>query len=101
MNEKRLENFREKLIANGLDGAAFIPGANLLYLSGVHVHTSERPIVFLVPVDDDPAIIIPTLEAAKAVESGIRLADSYGITLIGFARGKKMNIYTHPRRIKF
>lgn len=42
--------------------------------------------------------IVSSLSAA--VESGIRLADSYGITLIGFARGKKMNIYTHPERIK-
>ena len=42
--------------------------------------------------------IVSSLSAA--VESGIILADSYGITLIGFARGKKMNIYTHPRRIK-
>jgi FdhD protein len=44
---------------------------------------------------------IPILSSlSAAVESGIRLADSYGITLIGFARGKKMNIYSHPRRIK-
>jgi FdhD protein len=43
--------------------------------------------------------IVSSLSAA--VESGIRLADSYGITLIGFVRGKKMNIYTHPNRIKF
>jgi len=43
--------------------------------------------------------IVSSLSAA--VESGISLADSYGITLIGFARGKKMNIYTHSRRIKF
>ena len=42
--------------------------------------------------------IVSSLSAA--IESGIRLADSYGITLIGFARGKKMNIYTHPKRIK-
>ena len=42
--------------------------------------------------------IVSSLSAA--VESGISLANSYGITLIGFARGKKMNIYTHPERIK-
>ncbi|TFG05301.1 MAG: sulfurtransferase FdhD, partial [Promethearchaeota archaeon] len=33
------------------------------------------------------------------IESGIRLAFTYGITLIGFVRGKRMNIYTHPKRI--
>ena len=42
--------------------------------------------------------IVASLSAA--IESGIRLADSYGITLIGFARGKRMNIYTSPNRIK-
>ena len=37
---------------------------------------------------------------SAAIESGIRLAFSYGITLIGFARGKRMNIYANPKRIK-
>ena len=37
---------------------------------------------------------------SAALESGIRLAFAYGITLIGFARGGRMNIYTHPQRIK-
>ncbi len=42
--------------------------------------------------------IVTSLSAA--IESGIRLAFSYGITLIGFVRGGTMNIYTHPKRIK-
>jgi len=42
--------------------------------------------------------IVASLSAA--IESGIRLASSYGITLIGFARGTRMNIYTNPKRIK-
>ncbi|MHA1241775.1 MAG: formate dehydrogenase accessory sulfurtransferase FdhD [Promethearchaeota archaeon] len=42
--------------------------------------------------------IVASLSAA--IDSGIRLASSYGITLIGFARGKRMNIYTIPKRIK-
>ena len=36
---------------------------------------------------------------SAAIDSGIRLASSYGITLIGFARGRRMNIYTNPKRI--
>jgi len=43
--------------------------------------------------------IVASLSAA--VESGIRLAFGYGITLIGFVRGSRMNIYTHPHRIEF
>jgi FdhD protein len=31
----------------------------------------------------------------------ITYAEDHGITLIGFARGKRMNIYTHPQRIVF
>ncbi|MFW9819596.1 MAG: formate dehydrogenase accessory sulfurtransferase FdhD [Candidatus Thorarchaeota archaeon] len=42
--------------------------------------------------------IVASLSAA--VESGIRLAFGYGITLIGFARGSRMNIYSHPNRIQ-
>lgn len=41
--------------------------------------------------------IVASLSAA--VESGIRLAFAYGITLIGFVRGSRMNIYSHPERI--
>ncbi|MFW9988572.1 MAG: formate dehydrogenase accessory sulfurtransferase FdhD [Candidatus Odinarchaeota archaeon] len=37
---------------------------------------------------------------SAAIESGIKLAFAYGITLIGFARGSRMNIYSHPYRIE-
>jgi len=30
---------------------------------------------------------------------GVRLADALGVTLVGFARGKRMNVYTHDWRI--
>lgn len=44
---------------------------------------------------------IPIIVSISApIESGIKLAYAYGITLIGFARGKRMNIYTHPERIE-
>ena len=36
---------------------------------------------------------------SAAVSSGIELAEVAGITLIGFVRGARMNIYTHPNRI--
>ncbi|WXG46206.1 MAG: formate dehydrogenase accessory sulfurtransferase FdhD [Candidatus Atabeyarchaeum deiterrae] len=31
--------------------------------------------------------------------SGIQLAETTGITLIGFVRGERMNVYSHPERI--
>lgn len=36
---------------------------------------------------------------SAAVEAGINLAFDYGITLIGFVRESRMNIYTYPNRI--
>jgi len=43
---------------------------------------------------------IPILASISApIESGVRIAFSYGVTLIGFVRGNKMNIYSHPERI--
>ncbi len=40
------------------------------------------------------------ISLSAAIESGIRLSFSYGITLVGFVRGARMNIYTHSNRIE-
>jgi FdhD protein len=43
---------------------------------------------------------IPIVVSKAAVTfQGIKAANEHGITLIGFARGNKMNIYTHSGRI--
>lgn len=36
---------------------------------------------------------------AAAVDSGIEVAKRTGLTLIGFVRGTRMNLFTHPERI--
>jgi len=71
MNQERLRRVREEILANGFDGIALMPGPNMQYLSGIRSHISERPVILFVPADDDPAIIIPSLEAAKALQAGI------------------------------
>lgn len=43
---------------------------------------------------------IPILISKSAPTSlGVRLADELGVTLIGFVRGKRMNVYTHGWRV--
>ncbi|MDX1663153.1 MAG: Xaa-Pro peptidase family protein [Candidatus Promineifilaceae bacterium] len=73
MNEKRLQKLIQGARARGLDGVALVPGANMAYISGIHAHLSERPMVLFIPVNDEPAIVIPVLEASKAQEAGVPL----------------------------
>jgi FdhD protein len=43
---------------------------------------------------------IPVIASVSApLTSGIRVAEASGITLIGFVRGQRMNVYTHPQRV--
>ncbi len=49
----------------GLRALMLNPGASLVYLTGLHFHLSERPVVaFFVP-HHPPVIVLPELEAAK------------------------------------
>lgn len=41
-----------------------------------------------------------TASLAAAVDSGLEVAKKTGVTLIGFVRGNRMNVYTFPERIK-
>ena len=61
-----------------MDGVVLMPGPNLLYISGIHVHVSERPILLFVPANREPAILIPNLEAIKAQQAGINSERIFG-----------------------
>ncbi len=43
------------------------------------------------------------LAASKAapLESGVLAAEMSGLTLVGFVRGSRLNVYTYPERVKF
>lgn len=71
MNQQRLDRLTELTLAHGLEGIALMPGPNMLYIAGIHAHISERPMLLFLPVDDEPAMIIPRLEAMKAEKAGI------------------------------
>jgi FdhD protein len=43
---------------------------------------------------------IPIIVSKSApTDLGVRLADNLGVTLVGFVRGKRINVYTHAERI--
>ncbi len=71
INQNRLQNVQQQLQQNNVAAMALVPGPNMLYISGMHTHLSERPIVMLIPAEGEPGIVIPTLEAPKAQAAGI------------------------------
>ena len=71
MKTTRQNKLREQMRIHHVNCIALVPGPNMEYLSGIHSHVSERPIVLFFPVAAEPAIIIPGLEAMKAEAAGI------------------------------
>lgn len=55
------------LLGDGVDAIAIVPGANMVYFTGLHFHLSERPIIALIHADGF-AIIVPQLETLKLTE---------------------------------
>ena len=62
---QRLAKLAAKLADSGLDAVALNPGPTLTYLTGLHFHLMERPVVLIVPAALPPAIVLPELELLK------------------------------------
>lgn len=63
--ENRLAKLQTIVRTANLDAVALVPGANLLYLTGLDFHLSERPLIALIPADGEPSLIIPMLEVPR------------------------------------
>lgn len=53
------------LNTNNLDALVLNPCPSLVYLTELHFHLSERPVVFIYTPSKDPILILPELELAK------------------------------------
>jgi Xaa-Pro dipeptidase len=75
MTAERLHNLRAHLRTADIDYLALVPGPNLVYFTGMHMHLSERPIVALIPADDSaaPILIVPFFETGKAMSAPVKL----------------------------
>ena len=62
----RAEALRHLQAANGVECVALMPGANLLYFTGLPGHISERPTIAFVPATGPLAVLLPELEAPAA-----------------------------------
>lgn len=84
-------NAVDKLIGYGLLHATYPYNQHILLVSG----RTSFEIIQKALLARIPYVIAISAPSSLAVE----LADRSGITLIGFLRGRSMNVYTHPERI--
>ncbi len=61
----RLNRLHTLLQTARLDAAALNPGPTLTWLTGLHFHLMERPVVLLAAASGETGIILPELETAK------------------------------------
>ncbi len=60
-----LDKLKKKLVTEGLDAFVINAGPTLAYLTGLHFHLAERPVIIVFPVSGKPVIILPELELAR------------------------------------
>jgi Xaa-Pro aminopeptidase len=65
MTQPRFDKLNASLRTSDLDAVILNPGPTLTYLTGLHFHLMERPVVLLFAKDQDPAIVLPELELQK------------------------------------
>lgn len=70
---RRHEHLRQTLSEEKLDGIAVNPGPSLNYLTGLHFHISERPVIFFFPVKGTPSLVLPELESQKVHDAAFEL----------------------------
>lgn len=65
MADSRLLKLTTQLQEKGFTALAVNAGPTLTYLTGLHFHLMERPVVMIFSRDCEPTIILPELEQAK------------------------------------
>jgi FdhD protein len=79
-----------------IGGRAFLDG---MVLAGTALLTSGRvssEILGKVAKMEVPVLVSRSAPTALA----LRLAEELGVTVVGYARGNRLSVYTHPRRIR-
>ncbi|MCX6072234.1 MAG: Xaa-Pro peptidase family protein [Chloroflexi bacterium] len=72
MLERRLSRMQEALQRASLDALVLNPGPTMAYASGLSFHLMERPVIFVVPPEGRPALILPEFERTKGEASPLK-----------------------------
>lgn len=70
----RMGRLREEIRERGLNGVIVVPGPNLRYYTGGNSLLLERPFFMLIPIEGDPHLVTPTLEAGPYLNSALKIA---------------------------
>ncbi len=73
MTRPRFDKLNASLNNSGLDAVILNPGPTLTYLTGLHFHLMERPVVLFFAKDQDPALVLPELELQKVASLPYKL----------------------------
>jgi Xaa-Pro dipeptidase len=68
MSSSRISQLSDSLKTYGLDCIALNAGSSLVYMTGLHFHLSERPVVTLFTAGHDSVIVLPELEMLKVTD---------------------------------
>jgi Xaa-Pro dipeptidase len=68
MNKERLERLITLMIKENLDAIVLNPGFSFKYLTNLEFHLMERPTVLIITKDGDTQLILPELEASRALQ---------------------------------
>ncbi len=71
-HSERQARLRERLASAGVDAAIVPPSGDLVYLTGLHVHLSERLALLVLPTRGEPVMVLPAFEASRVPE-GLRV----------------------------
>lgn len=67
-HQARHSKLARLLYNSGLDALVLNPGPSLIYLTGLHFHLMERPVVAFFTPHNPPAVVLPELEAGKTTQ---------------------------------
>jgi Xaa-Pro aminopeptidase len=70
----RMGKLRKDLAEKRLNGVILVPGPNLRYYTGGHSLLLERPFFMVIPIEGDPHLVTPTLEAGPYIRCPLKIA---------------------------
>ena len=108
----RLARLTREMTTRGLDAVAVNAGPTLTYLTGLHFHLMERPVVMVFSSQHQPILILPELEQVKLEGLSYPVhsfaygenPESWGAlfdqALAELGSGKGLKIGTEPRQLR-